>query len=280
VRYDLVLYDNSVPYSELSFGDLIPLWGSPMISIPIAIVNASTVVNDAEVQGVTKAIQIQLDQHFAPIWGVSAQLFAVKLGAVIPSTAWWLVILDNSDIAGAFGYHDLTNAGLPLGKVFAETDEVYGKQWSLAASHEIIEMLADPFLTRSVIIRAGMGYILVPIEVCDVCQHERYGYVINDTLVSNFVYPAWFCQSQRTGNPRLDHERAISFPLQILPDCFALVWDVTFGTGWHQVSGGPELLSYATRPRVGSRRQRRTMLRSSWLRSSAAIASRPERSCI
>ena len=103
-----------------------------MISIPIAIVNASTVVNDAEVQRATKAIQIQLDQHFAPIWGVSAQLFPVKPGAVIPCTPWWLVILDNSDIAGALGYHDLTNAGLPLGKVFAETNEVYGKQWSLS----------------------------------------------------------------------------------------------------------------------------------------------------
>jgi hypothetical protein len=31
---------------------------------------------------------------------------------------WWLVFLDNSDQAGALAYHDLTNEGLPLSKVF------------------------------------------------------------------------------------------------------------------------------------------------------------------
>jgi hypothetical protein len=34
--------------------------------------------------------------------------------------SWWLVFLDNSDQAGALAYHDLTNEGLPLSKVFVK----------------------------------------------------------------------------------------------------------------------------------------------------------------
>jgi len=35
--------------------------------------------------------------------------------------SWWLVFLDNSDQAGALAYHDLTNDGLPISKVFVKT---------------------------------------------------------------------------------------------------------------------------------------------------------------
>jgi hypothetical protein len=41
------------------------------------------------------------------------------------------------------GYHDLTNEGLPLGKVFAGSDMVNGYNWTVTASHELLEMLID-----------------------------------------------------------------------------------------------------------------------------------------
>jgi hypothetical protein len=42
----------------------------------------------------------------------------VAEGSQPASGSWWLVMLDDSDQAGALGYHDLTSDGLPLGNIF------------------------------------------------------------------------------------------------------------------------------------------------------------------
>ena len=77
----------------------------------------------AEVQSATSALQIQVSRDFAPIWGSDADLTFIPRAVQPPGGVWWLVILDNSDQAGALGYHDLTPDSLPLGKVFASTDQ-------------------------------------------------------------------------------------------------------------------------------------------------------------
>src|SRR5262249_20676730 len=71
-----------------------------MANTQIAIVNASTVVPDKEVGSVVAALQKQVRSDFAPIWGIDADLTAVAPGK-IPSGAWVLAILDDSDQAGA-----------------------------------------------------------------------------------------------------------------------------------------------------------------------------------
>jgi len=45
------------------------------------------------------------------------------------------------------GHHDLTPDGLPVGKSFAGTDKHFGHSWTVTASHELLEMLADPTST-------------------------------------------------------------------------------------------------------------------------------------
>ena len=72
-----------------------------------------------------------MSEHFAPAWGVDAALILVVAGAKPPSGSWWLVILDDSDQAGALGYHDLTDEAMPLGKVFVKTAQAAGIKWTL-----------------------------------------------------------------------------------------------------------------------------------------------------
>ncbi len=91
-------------------------------TIQISVINESTVVSDAEVTPVVGALQKQVTNEFRPIWGVDAELTLVPKNTLPPSGSWWLVILDDSDQAGALGYHDLTSEGLPIGKVFAGSD--------------------------------------------------------------------------------------------------------------------------------------------------------------
>src|SRR6266851_10439261 len=109
-----------------------------MAEIKIAVINASSVMTDADVQGAVPALQTQVHRDFYPPWGVDADLTFVPKGHQPPAGSWWLAILDNSDQAGALGYHDVTTEGLPLGKVIAGTDKQYGYIWTVTASHELL----------------------------------------------------------------------------------------------------------------------------------------------
>src|SRR5207247_10285081 len=117
-----------------------------MPTIKVAVINASTVLKDADAGRAVPALQAQVHDDFAPAWGVDADLVFIPRGAAPPAGAWWLTILDNSDQAGALGYHDLTDQGLPLGKVFAGTDIQFGSEWSVTASHELLAVLGDAHL--------------------------------------------------------------------------------------------------------------------------------------
>src|SRR5215470_4975351 len=180
---------------------------SPMADIKVAVINASTVLTDAQVQAVVPALQTQVHSHFAPAWGIDADLTFVPKTTKPASGAWWLVILDNSDQAGALGYHDVTTEGLPLGKVFAGTDLQYGVQWTITASHELLEMLADPDIDLTVFVqpdnKSGRIYAY---EVCDACEADNYGYAIDGTMVSDFVYPAWFESFRAASSTQFDKQ--------------------------------------------------------------------------
>jgi len=119
-------------------------------TIRISIINESSLVASAEVQTAAAALQRQVSEHFAPAWGVDAALALVATGAKPPSGSWWLVILDDSDQAGALGYHDLTDEAMPLGKVFVKTAQAAGVRWTITASHELLELLADPSINLTV----------------------------------------------------------------------------------------------------------------------------------
>jgi hypothetical protein len=67
-----------------------------------------------------------------------------------------------------------------LGKVFAGTDIQNGLQWTITASHELREMLADPDIDlngfHSARHQTGRIYVY---EVCDTCEADHYWYAIN-----------------------------------------------------------------------------------------------------
>ncbi len=235
-----------------------------MANIKIAVINSSTVVDDEAVLQVIKALQIQVVRDFAPVWGINADLRFITKGSKPTDNEWWLVILDNSDQAGALGYHDLTSQGLPLGKVFAKSDMDYGESWSVTASHELLEMLGDPNINLTVFEESGNGGRLYAYEVCDACESEKFGYKIGNILVSDFVFPSWFESFQKQGT-RFDQQNKITKPFQLLPGGYIGIYDITAGTGWTQLTA--DKLNFRSRPPVGSRRERRTILLSKRLLS-------------
>jgi hypothetical protein len=239
-----------------------------MAQIAVAVINASSVLTDAQVSAVVPGLQTQVHRDFCPAWGIDADLSFVATSQQPPAGSWWLAVLDNSDVADALGYHDVTSEGLPLGKVFAGTDQQYGFIWSVTASHELLEMLGDPEIDLTVFVQkdASSG-TLYSYEVCDACEADQFGYQINGVQVSDFVYPAWFESFRAQGSTQFDYGSKISQPFQLLPGGYIGTYDVTAGGGWHQVTAQEGPYGHKLVPPRGSRRERRRRPRDEWLKS-------------
>src|SRR5216683_5420888 len=242
---------------------------SQLATIQISIINQSTVLTDDQVIPVVGALQKQVTNDFRPVWGVDAELQFVPSGTQPPAGTWWLSILDDSDQANALGYHDLTSDGLPIGKVFAGTDLKLGNSWSVTASHELLEMLADPNINLTVLVQSDnqTAGTLYAYEVCDACEADTLGYKIGDVLVSDFVLPAWFESFRAPNSTQFDRQSQITAPLQLLPGGYIGAFDISAGSGWHQVTAEKTPASILSRGNVGSRRERRSVPRYQWLKS-------------
>ena len=158
------------------------------MALTIAVTNQSSLADDQEICAALAAIEKQVERDFAPVWFRTAKLW-FNQSARMPANlgAWNVVIVDQSDVPDALGYHELLG-GKPYALVSVKPDLEAGGTWTGTLSHEILEMLADPFVCETVIRRRKA----FDLEVCDPVEDDSYGYRIDDVLVSNFVYPAWF----------------------------------------------------------------------------------------
>ena len=153
-------------------------------------------------------------------------------------------------------------------KVFAGLDLTYGMQWTVTASHELLEMLGDPDINLTVLVEHSDGSgILYAYEVCDACEADQLGYRIGGTLVSDFVFPAWFESFRSAGSTQFDQGSHTQQPFQLLAGGYIGVFNITAGTGWTQLTASSETRRYQMRAPVGSRRERRRTPRSHWLKS-------------
>lgn len=190
-----------------------------------AIVNQSTVLQDKDVMAYMPAQQRQINEHVFPHYGVWVNMVYVRdLQAVRPDY-WALVLMDNSDQAGALGYHYETPAGQPMSKVFVKTDIENHLSWTVTASHEVIELLVNPQV-NNVIVTAGpnnRGIRLWAKEACDMVEADSLGYQINNTQLSDFALPAWFEPQSHGPFDFMGHCKA---PFQIAPGGYMSVLDI------------------------------------------------------
>jgi hypothetical protein len=227
------------------------------MSVPvIAVTNASTCLTDAQVEAVLPALQRQVKQDFRAYWDLDCELAFLPKDRPLNSGWWQMVVTDDPDQAGALGYHEMSAQGTPLGKVFAKLDVENGQSWTVTLSHELLEMLADPWINWCAQSPEGKIYAL---EVCDAVEADELGYEIAGVLVSDFVTPGWF---EPTEADRMDFKKHVSETLQLAPGGYISVLDAA--KGWTQITaegaGGP------VAP-LGSRRQRREMKKEYWERS-------------
>jgi hypothetical protein len=233
----------------------------------IAVINQSSFVADAGGRQLTAALQTQVTRDFAPIWGESAMLYYVAKGQHPLPGSWWLVLLDDADQAGALGYHDITAQDLPLGKVFCKTTIQDGGQYTVTASHELVEMLGDPHINLAAVASLADGTTMVfAYETADAVEADKLGYMIGTVLVSDFVTPAWFDPAALKGT-RFDFGGHVTAPLQLLPGGYIGV--LSTADNWSQLTADAAPHHAATARYAGNRWHRRLASRTSRTRSTA-----------
>jgi hypothetical protein len=179
----------------------------------VAVVSISPRVPAATVMRISAALQKQATRDLAPIWEVSATVDAFdQLGQVPIGT--WPIIIGGQVPAGAGGYHTDKN-GQPLALVRASSDINVLCQ---TCSHEMVEMLVDPFGSRFVAGDSPMpdqGRVNFLLEPCDPSEAADFGYTVNNLLMSDFYTPHYFDPVQSDA-VRYSFTGVIKEPRQVL----------------------------------------------------------------
>jgi hypothetical protein len=201
--------------------------------VKIYVSNRSTVLSDTTIKSWMPAFQ-RYTEHVRAYWPRPVTLQFVS-PADVPANVWRLDFIDDdSQVAGALGYHDYTPGMKPISYVFAKTDKIYGYNPTVTATHELAEMMADPYINDLIQVTDTKLYAK---EIADPCEADKYGYDITvpgyaPVTVSDFVTPAWFIPGHP--GPVYDWNRKCTRPLQIISGGYMSIY--VSGEGWTQVT--------------------------------------------
>ena len=237
------------------------------MSFSIAVKNFSTVVSDAELSEKLGAFQTQVSRDFAPVWGVNAHLRIASKDEVLALGEWLIGVFDDADQAGALGYHDVTSVGDPLGKVFAKTTIDDGGLWTVTFSHELLEMLADPWINLTAL--DPQSNRLYAYEVCDAVESDNLGYEVLGVQLSDFVMPEFFRRDEIPPGAYLSFNGKLSAPFTLEAGGYLSFIDLSDASaGWQQLTA--DMAHTKTQSHAGTSRGAR---RRSYHNSKVLVAS-------
>jgi hypothetical protein len=190
--------------------------------------NIGSRLSHSDITRVAAALQKQVARDFGPLWDVRATVDAFASLDDVPLGYWPILVGEEGQ--GGGGVH-LDDNNQPYSLVDLTSD------WTVTASHECLEMLADPFGNRVV---AGdspdpkrRGRVEFLVEVCDPCEAPALGYTVNGVRVSDFYTPRYFEPSSKSAaSAPIDFMGHVAKPLQVLPGGY-LSWRESDGT-WFQ----------------------------------------------
>jgi hypothetical protein len=202
----------------------------------IVCVNKATLPLGVAFDLLIAALQKYVDEHLAPVWGTPAKLVRTTK----PRRGdWTLLFVDTANairglraelekIFGKGVVDEIESVhlvrGQPAAFVFVQNvlrDRAVRRdrdKVSLAASHELAEMLVDP--GNNLWADAGKG-LLYAYEVCDAVESTFFP--VNGLAMTDFLYPAYFNKIHKPKSAQLDHLKKVRRPFQILKDGYAPV---------------------------------------------------------
>lgn len=227
---------------------------APVLLNPsIVIIDVDCRLPEDEVIKAAAALQRQVREHVAPLWGLTATVRAATSTAPPHPKEWQLQLLRTPTQADALGYHDEKPDGTPILYVFPELCAQDGTSWTSCASHEIAEAIVDPLLGD---IKMSADGKLWACEVADACESQSYE--IDGVAVSDFCTPAWFSPPTDVDGVMYDFLGKCTKDHQILDGGYGQVYDPQ--AGW-QMQGTMRPYRSALRAMKfgrGAKRARRT----------------------
>jgi hypothetical protein len=193
----------------------------------VALVSEVPEVPPAELTRVAAALQKQVMRDFGPIWEVQATVSPFVSLDDVPLGTWPIIIQTNIGFDAA-GIH-LDKDRQPFALV------QHSDSWALTASHELLEMLADPFGSRLVAgdsIKPGQGRVEYLVEVCDPSEAPEFGYTVNGILLSDFYTPRFF-DPVAAPSVRYSFTGAIKKPREVLRGGY-ISWHDPVSDHWFQ----------------------------------------------
>lgn len=167
--------------------------------------NKSSSVTSAELEKVVAALNRQIAEHFQPAWDISGTV-EIEDPADPVAEPDGVVELHKQPKYESFHWDP---TGTPTAIVDTEistwqAEHLRFMQWSVALSHEILEMLTDPDLKRTVVgpHPDADRQVEYCVEICDPVQADVYS--IDGVDVINFVLPAYYDASTPAG-PATNH---------------------------------------------------------------------------
>ena len=193
-----------------------------MSLIQIGLVDKTNEIDPDLIHSVAAALTIQVTRDLTQFWNVHATV-AYEPNPKKIAAGVWPVFLVKSLPPGEGGFHTDKNHQ-PYAKVIASPGS---DEWTIDASHEVLEMLVDPNGNRlqastSIEINAdkkivdGTGEFSYLVEACDPCEADNFAYGIQGVAVSDFLTPHFY-DPVVTNGTRYSFTGAIKAPRQILP---------------------------------------------------------------
>ncbi|HWG19624.1 MAG TPA: hypothetical protein VG225_03775 [Terracidiphilus sp.] len=209
-----------------------------MTLIEVGLVDKTGKISPILLHAAARALHIQVTRDLPRFWPVHAAVSYLPDAASIPAGIWPVFLVDKLP-AGEGGSH-LDRHNQPYAKVIATPDS---PEWTIDASHEILEMLVDPYGNR---MQTGPSLKLVKgkpvdghsqyaylVEACDPCQGDLHAYPIHGIAVSDFITPHYY-DPIATPGARYSFTGAVKHPRQVLPGGY-LSWVNHRNNRWQQL---------------------------------------------
>ena len=189
-------------------------------------------IPQVELSRVAAAISRQLARDLRNHWDVAGIVVPFPDADDAPGDAWQILVVE--DAGGRGGMHSVpAHSSEP---VIAIVQYQRDTMWSMAASHEAIEMLLDP-LGASFMAgpdpRGSGKEVKFLMEVCDPCQSFGCAYALDGVWVSDFVLPSFYRSSG--GTAPFTFRNSVLSPLSVTAGG-VLSWQDPKSRNWYQLT--------------------------------------------
>lgn len=192
-----------------------------MTPIQVGLIDKTGKIDPALMQQAALSLNIQVTRDLPQWWNIHATVHYLPNPHKVPLGIWPIYLVASLP-PGEGGFH-LDHHNQPFAKVVA-TPASDG--WTIAASHELCEMLVDPNgnrlqTSRSIEIvngkiQDGPSEFDYLVEACDPCEADAHAYTIQGVAVSDFITPRFY-DPVSTPSARYSFTGALTAPRQILP---------------------------------------------------------------